>query len=121
MARTKSLTKESLDDALGTEDISFSDWFAQKYIDVRKDNSLADMIEQKYVDVRKDNSLVDMVENGYANVLKIKRGCTIRIIHDLPPKVVPMTKLVSPIKHWPPEGEVLPPVPEVKNLMNYAV
>ena len=42
-------------------------------------------------------------------------------IIDLPPKVVPMTKLVSPIKHWPPEGEVLPPVPEVKNLMNYAV
>ena len=41
--------------------------------------------------------------------------------NDLPPKVVPMTKLVSPIKHWPPEGEVLPPVPEVKNLMNYAV
>jgi len=40
---------------------------------------------------------------------------------DLPPLVVPVIMLYSPIKHWLLEGEVSPPVPEVQILMNYVV
>ncbi len=40
---------------------------------------------------------------------------------DLPPLVVPVIMLYSPIKHWLLEGEVSPPVPEVQILVNYVV
>jgi hypothetical protein len=42
-------------------------------------------------------------------------------LNDLPPLVVPVIMLYSPIKHWLLEGEVSPPVPEVQILMNYVV
>ncbi len=39
----------------------------------------------------------------------------------LPRIVVPMHKLVSIIKHWHIDEGLLPPVPEVEILKNYAV
>jgi hypothetical protein len=41
--------------------------------------------------------------------------------NDLPPMGVPVIMFYLPIKHWLPDGEVLPPVPEVQNLTNYVV
>ena len=40
---------------------------------------------------------------------------------DLPPISVPLFYIVFPLKHWLSAEVILPPVPEVKNLMSYAV